>query len=33
MLIQYYVATYEDFLSYKNTYDPYSTLSFSEKQV
>lgn len=33
ILIQYNVAIYEDFLSYKNIYDPYSTPSPSKKQV
>lgn len=33
ILIQYSVAIYEDFLSYKNIYNPYSTPSLSKKQV
>lgn len=33
ILIQYNVVIYEDFLSYKNIYNPYSTPSLSKKQV
>ena len=33
ILIQYNAAIYEDFLSYKSIYDPYSTPSLSKKQV